>query len=286
MPETELLAAYWMLAGVRPTAAAIPSIYPLPVRAAAAAAAGYRGMGLSYADLLHNVALHGHAGVKTILADHGIAHLELEALMGWYGPPEARRDSGIAWRDMLVAAERIGVRQIKATGDFTDTAPAPEAMAAPFATLARQARDAGTRIALEIVAFSNVRDVPSALAVLGDSAAQGGGLLLDCWHFARNHLPLASLAALDGGMIAGVEISDIAATVVGDLFEDTVDHRRLCGAGVYGVPAFLAAVMATGYRGPIGAEVLSAKLRAAPLGETAVTSFNTTFAAIRQSRLS
>jgi sugar phosphate isomerase/epimerase len=284
LAETELLAAYWMLAGLRPTAAAIPSIHPLPDRAAAAAAAGYRGIGLSHADLMHNVALHGHAGIKTILADHGIVHLELEALMGWHGPPETRRESGIIWRDMLVAAERIGVRQIKATGDFTDTATAPEAMAAPFATLARQARDAGTRVALEIVAFSNVRDVPSALAVLGDSATQGGGLMLDCWHFARNNLPLASLAALDGGMIAGVEVSDMAETVVGSLFEDTVDHRRLCGAGVYDVPAFLAAVAATGYRGPVGAEVLSARLRAAPLDETAAASFNATLDAIHHSR--
>jgi sugar phosphate isomerase/epimerase len=271
--ERDLLAAAWMTSGHRPTADPIVSPHDLRDRAQALAAAGYRGIGLSFPDLTVAIARHGHAGVKSILADNGLIHLELEALMGWFAPGELGRVSQLILQDMVQAAEKIGVRHIKATGDFGPSPMPTEAMASAFAPLARQAEEHGTCIALEIVAFSNINSLPIGLSVLGDTAGAGGGLMLDCWHFARANLPLDNLASLNAAAIAGVEISDIGAKPIGSLFEDTVDHRLICGEGVYNIPAFLRAVSATGYTGPIGVEVLSAKLRAQPLPAVAQQTF-------------
>lgn len=70
--------------------------------------------------------------------------------------------------------------------------------------------------------------------------------------------------------------NDAAKSPVGTLFEDTVFHRQFCGEGAFDIPAFIAAVTATGYSGPYGVEVLSDKVRRMPLDAVAETAFRTT----------
>lgn len=259
-----LLAAHWLLAGQRPQAGAVQCPVPLADRMRHAAAAGFTGIGLSEADLVHNVGLHGARNIRTMLDDHGLLHVELEALTDWWLDEEAWRAS---LDTMLDLGDRIGARIVKATGDFSATPVPLQLMVDRFMAVAERARSAGMVVALEIIAFSNVADVPTALAVLGEQGGRGAGLMLDCWHFARRGLPIESITTIPAGWIAGVEISDIGADVMGDIFTDTLDHRRLPGAGVYDIGAFLKAVDAAGYAGPVGLEVLSAALRDRPLAE-------------------
>ena len=81
-----LLAAYWTLAGdVYPGGPTEISPFPLADRAAAAAHAGYVGMGLVHEDLVANRTRIGYAGIRRILADHGIEHVEVEFLSDWSG---------------------------------------------------------------------------------------------------------------------------------------------------------------------------------------------------------
>ena len=54
-----------------------------------------------------------------------------------------------------------------------------------------------------------------------------------------------------------VELDDADEQVVGTLWEDTLDHRRLPGEGAFDVPAFIAAVHRAGYRGHWGVEIIS-----------------------------
>jgi sugar phosphate isomerase/epimerase len=260
----DLLAAHWLLAGQRPQAGAVLCPVPLAERMRHAAAAGFTGIGLSEADLVHNAALHGVIGVRAMLDDHGLRHVEIEALTDWW----LDEDAWLASLDrMLDLGDRIGARIVKATGDFSAT-PVPLAlMTERFGFVAERARSADMVVALEIIAFSNVADVSSALAVLGEQGGRGAGLMLDCWHFARRSLPIESIATIPAGWIAGVEISDIGADVMGDIFTDTLDHRQLPGDGVYDVGAFLNAVEMAGYNGPVGLEVLSAALRDRPLAK-------------------
>lgn len=257
--RAELIAAHWLLAGQRPSADPVPCPADLRTRAAQAAAAGYDGIGLLDAELAHEVARHDAGGVRAIIQDAGLRHVELEALTGWWRDSDNWRR---AFDRMATAAQAIGARIIKATGDFSAEPLPVEAMTHAFDRLGHMAREAGIPVALEIIAFSNIADVPTALEVLGGHAGKGAGLMLDSWHFARRDLPLDTIAQLPAAVILGVEISDVGPTIVSDIFTDTLDHRRVPGEGVYPVDAFLRAVAATGYAGPVGLEVLNAGLRA------------------------
>lgn len=261
-PRPDLLASHWLVAGLRPTADPVFSDVPLADRLRWVAEAGYAGLGFSLPQLRHDIASHGIAGLRALLADHGLRHIELEVLIGWWSEDDAWRRDLDAFLDF---GGQIGAAHLKAAGDFSAVPASLPLMEERFDRLARITHGSGIAIALEIVSFSNIADLPTALRVLGEHKGAGAGLMLDSWHFARRHLPLDGVAALAAGSIIGVEISDVGERMVGSMFEDTLDHRRLPGAGVYAVDAFLAAVRQAGYRGPIGLEVLSAGLRALPV---------------------
>lgn len=254
-----------MAEGQRPSADAPPCPIPLERRLAAAAKAGFVGIGSNRADYEALLKRHGAARLARILTDGGMRHVELETLSNWWlDDPD-----GTHWRApferMLELASLFPVRQIKLNGDFGLMPPAVEAMRDGFARLAERALAAGTVVGLEPIVFSNVHDPATAKAIAGHVAGKGGGVTLDCWHFARLGLPPGELGELVGEAICGVEISNIGPEPVGSLFEDTLDHRRLPDRGTYDVAAFLSAVADVGYRGPIGCEVLSVALRKQPL---------------------
>ena len=81
--KVELLAGYWTIAGDRyPMGPSEIRRFSFRERAEAAAAAGYTGMGLVYHDIMANAAKMGLGGMKKILDDNGIAHIEVEFLGG------------------------------------------------------------------------------------------------------------------------------------------------------------------------------------------------------------
>lgn len=206
-----------------------------------------------------------------MLADGGLQYIELETVTGWWSDDP----DGTIWRrafdGMLAMNAAFPVRQIKLNGDFGDTPPSVEMMRDGFARLAEGARAADTVAGLEPVVFSNIRDPQTARTVVAESAGHGGGVVLDCWHLARLGLPPEELGGLAADGISGIEFSNIGADIVGSLFEDTVDHRRLPDDGQYNVAAFIRAVAATGYSGPVGCEVLSVALRELPIEDALKT---------------
>jgi sugar phosphate isomerase/epimerase len=254
-----------MAEGQRPAADAGPCPIPLERRLAAALDAGFAGIGLNRADYEALVAQHGAAGLAQLLKDSGASLIELETLTGWW----LDDPNGTIWRRtldcMLELCASFPVHQIKVNGDFTDNPPPVGLMQEGFARLVERVRGSGTVIGVEPVAFSNIRDAATARNIVSGKAGYGGGVTLDNWHFARTGQCPQDLGGLAGTEISGVEISNVAQDIAGSLFEDTLDHRRLPNDGVYDVPAFIRAIAATGYCGPVGCEVLSIDLRAIPL---------------------
>ena len=76
--------------------------------------------------------------------------------------------------------------------------------------------------------------------------------------------------------IGGIEINDGTFTAPWSLFEDTINHRRLCGEGEFDVRGFVATMLEAGYRGPWGIEVLNEDLRQLPPDQIAPRAFATT----------
>lgn len=276
----ELLAAYWTLAGdVYPGAPTEVSPYSLADRAAAASRAGYTGMGLVHADLMANRDQHGWAGVRTILADHGIRHIDVEFLGDWFcDAGDARRVASDQMRlELLEAAGELSARNLKISPElFVEHAPDLPRLRAEFVRLCEQGREVGTNIIMEMMPFTNVNTIDTAMEIIVPADQANGGILLDIWHVARGGMGYEQIAKIPARFFKGVELDDADAQVVGTLFEDTRFSRRLCGEGVFNVPAFIDAVIAAGFDAPYyGVEIISKSFRLQPLDVMARTSFDT-----------
>ena len=271
-----LIACYGTLAGAYAFGEHDHSPWDFRDRAEAAARAGYAGFGLKQADLRHRLGQYTLAEMRSILGDNGLVYLALEALFDWYADGPARTRSDADRRLLLEVAEALGAHHIKAAGSFAGPGAPLGRMHDAFQALARQAREVGTCFTLEPIMFSDVPDIDTALAVLGDSAGRGGGLMLDSWHVFRGQMSLAQIAALPAGVIGGVELDDGSLTPMGSELEDTLNRRLLPGEGAFDLSAFITAARASGDAGPWGVEILSEAQRARSLEQAAQQSYTAT----------
>jgi sugar phosphate isomerase/epimerase len=138
----------------------------------------------------------------------------------------------------------------------------------PLRELATQAAEHGTRIAIETMPFSMISTVPMGAEIVAATAHPGVGLLVDAWHVFRAGTSLDELrSALAPAMIFGVELDDAANEVVGTLFEDTVEHRLLCGEGSFDLRGLVALLREKGFDGPWGVEIVSSEFRRLPVAQ-------------------
>ena len=277
----DLIASYWTICGRTKLEGGL-DVEGSPIefarRVEAAKRVGYCGVGLQYNDLRKVVGRHGHAGVASILADNGMKYFEVEFLTDWFADGERRRQSDAVRRDLLLAAEKTGARHIKIGGDMEGRAVPIDRMVETFAALCDDAANAGTKVVIEILPWSNIPDIKAGLAVVAGANKSNGALLFDIWHVARGNIPYEDIASVPGKFIDYIEINDAAARSVGTLLEDTVLRRKLCGQGDLDVHRFLRCVKASGYDGPFGVEIISAEQRNRPLDEAAALSHSTALA--------
>jgi sugar phosphate isomerase/epimerase len=225
-----LLASYFTFAGnTVPLRDMGPCPFDFRARVEAAAKAGFSGFGLLFTDLPAVIDRYGYPGMRAILADNGITRLELEALIDWFADGERGAAAAESREILLRSSEALGAYHIKAGGDLSSDWPI-ESMTESFAKLCDEAAAGGSRISIEIIAFSNIASLERALTIVNDAGRVNGGLMLD----------------------------------------------QFCGEGAFDIPAFIAAVTATGYSGPYGVEILSDKVRGMPLDVVAETAFRTT----------
>lgn len=276
MTVPDLIGCYWTLAGAVTLGSHDESPWSFRDRAEAAARAGYRGIGLKHADLVKSVAALGYGEMRAILAGNGLRHLEVEALSDWWRDGAGRVASDIVRRDLIDAAGALGARHIKLYGPlFPQPGDTIHRMREAFADVVAEVRDAGAIVVLEPIGCSGIPDLATALAVIGDTAGRGAGVMLDLWHVTRGGIALKDIAALPAGWIGGVEIDDGAAEPEVDYLTETMNRRRLCGEGTFDIPGFMAAVRSAGYGGPVGVEIISEAERALSLEEAARRSFET-----------
>jgi sugar phosphate isomerase/epimerase len=262
MLDEPLLATCWTTAGdAAPLRGDERSPLPLRARIEAAADAGFRGFGMTHVDLVRAERDYGIVGIRAMLDDHGFEHRELEFLSDWWTAGEARARSDRVRRDLLEAAEALDARHVKVGPDFSNGPWELDHWAGELAKLAAEAHEAGTKIAVEFLPWSNIKTVHDGLRLVEAAAHPAAGLIIDVWHTERAHTPPAELAEIPLERIFGVELSDADALPVGTLFEDTANRRRLCGEGAFDLPGVVTALRKAGWRGPWGVEILSEEHR-------------------------
>src|SRR5271170_2253221 len=230
MKNIDLIAAYWTIAGnVIPGSAQEYSSFDFKDRVEHAARAGFRGLGLWHEDLVHIRKSRTLKEMKQILDDNGMRYLELDWLDDWFVEPGERRQVSDNRRKMfLAAAEALGVWHIK-VGDARRTPCPTGKLIEEFALLCDEAANHGTKIIYEIMPFSMIDSLESALALVKGAGAKNGGVLFDLWHIAKLGIPYEKVWQFPPEYFFGIEVSDgyLKEPPTTNLMEETIFHRRL-----------------------------------------------------------
>ena len=281
MKSVELIASYWTIAG-----GAIPhsgpeySAWDFKDRVEAIARAGFKGLGWWHADLEHTLEKYSYQEIKQILADNGMKYLELEFIIDWFSAGENRKASDQRRKLLMEAAEKLGARHIK-IGNFFDQPCPMNKLVEEFSTICKEAARRGTNIVFELIPWVTPGTLNDALTMVRTADAPNGGLILDLWHLHSLKIPNSEVEKIPLQYVKGVELNDGPAVLANDgtWVDKTVNHRQLCGKGVFDIKGFIRAIDKLGYTGPVGLEVLNKDMRDNwSLEDTVTRSFATTIA--------
>lgn len=278
MNDVELIASYWTLAGgAIPHSEAEYSTFEFKERIEAAARAGFKGVGLWHADLIHVTRTRSLKEMRKILDDNDMRYVEIEFLADFFVDGEKRKASDLTRKLLFDACEGLRGRHIK-VGDFYKTVTPMPRLIDEFGKLCREAAARGITIAYEMMPFSAIDTIESAQALVEGAAQKNGGVIFDLWHIVKLGIPYEKVMKFPQPYFIGVEINDgYLKTPPGmTIVEETTGHRKLCGYGEFDVKGFLRQLAASPYRGPVGIEVLSKEMRSWPLEKTAKIAFDST----------
>lgn len=228
--------------------------HPMEDRVAAAAAAGFDGIGL-YIGEYQRLAAEGLAGtwLDELLDQHSMCIAEIEVVRGWAQHGEAYdaclEMEATAWE----MADRFGCRYLQAIAPFDGTlSDAGHA----YGALCDRAAEHGLVVGLEFLPFTNLHSAADAMHVVEVADRPNGGVCVDIWHHRRGADDVALIDAIPTEKITGVQMND--GTLVPqnpDYLQDCLRNRVAPGDGEFGVGEFVRALMARGVDVPWGMEV-------------------------------
>jgi len=275
----ELIASYWSISGnCYASGPSEVSPFDFRDRVEMAKKTGFRGVGLVHADIMAVADRIGFKTMKKILDDNDMKYVEVEIIGDWFTNGEKRKRSDVVRKDLLNAAEQLGAWHIKIGGDIDNEGNnvwPMDKMIEDLKVLADQAADVGTRLAHEIMPFSNLKTIDQSVELMRGAGRKNAGIMLDIWHLARGNIDFEQIRAMPNELIFWVEIDDAMPEVEGTLYNDTVHNRKLPGEGSLDIEKFLSAVRDAGYEGPYGVEIISREHRVRPLAEQAERVFTT-----------
>ncbi|MFO0689583.1 MAG: TIM barrel protein [Myxococcota bacterium] len=237
---------------------------PLVDQIAAAAAAGFQGIGLDVWSIDRHRERGGSlAELRDALDRHALPCIELQAFVFTDDPAESKRNA-----ENIAGIAEVVRPEIIMSGTHV---PVDEAVVANLARHADQVTKTGAKLAIEFLPMMPIDTIAKTrdlIARAGLSSAVAG-VCLDVWHFSHGPDDWPDLEALPAAELAYVQFSDHPPLAGSDLNHETLHRRVLPGEGVLDLDRFVAAVRAKGYTGPVAAELLSSTLRALPPADAA-----------------
>lgn len=238
-------------------------------RVAAAAAAGFAGIGLFTGEYARLRDEEGRTAddLGRVLATHDVVLAEVEAISGWWtdeGPEADRCRAAEALAYEL--ADALGVRYLQVIGGSGHGLG--DDVAERFGALCDRAADHGLLVGIEWLPFTDIATAADAARIIAATDRPNGGYCIDLWHHVRGATTDDMLRELDPDRIFAVQLDDGTLEPIDpdlDYKSDCLVHRLPPGEGEFDVVAFLRLLRGLGVTAPLSAEVCSAELWEAPV---------------------
>ena len=228
---------------------------------------------LGHADAF--VKMHGVAALRERLARHGITPVAASFQGGLLtSQGEARAEHWRTFAGRLALCRDLGIPVLVVAGDaFGPLSPQDLGrLSMSLAEAAKQAADAGVRLALEFDARASFpNNLQSAVAVVEEVGSPALGVCLDWFHYTVGPSKPLDLMLLSSDTLAHVQLSDIA-DVPREMASDS--DRILPGEGSSPPHDLVARLAEIGYTGAIAIELHNPALWRVPprqFGEIAIT---------------
>ncbi len=227
----------------------------------AIAAAGFSGIEIFEQDF---IAFDGTPrDVGNMVRDHGLEITLFQPFRDFEGLPEPLRAKAFdrAERKFDLMQE-LGTDLVLVCSSVHPAALGGiDRMAADFAELGERAAKRGLRVGYEALAWGkHVYDHRDAWEVVRRAAHDNVGLILDSFHTLGRKIDPETIRRIPGDKIFFVQLADAPAIEM-DLLYWSRHFRNMPGEGDLDVTAFMRAVMATGYAGPISLEIFNDQFR-------------------------
>ena len=243
--------------------------HPMADRIAAAAAAGFSGIGL-YIGEYQRLGAEGlaHGWLDDQLAAHHMLIAEIEVVRGWaqHGAPyeQCLVMESAAWE----MADRFGCRYLQAIGPFDGTIADAGAQ---YGALCDRAAEHGLVVGLEFLPFTNIVDAADALRIVEAADRPNGGVCVDIWHHARGANNLELIQAIGADRITGIQMSDgTRVPQRPDYLQDCLRNRVAPGDGEFGPVDFVGALIDMGVSVPWALEVCNDSVWGSPARDHAI----------------
>jgi sugar phosphate isomerase/epimerase len=281
--EDPLIASHYTLSGAP---VGQPSRFSFAERVAAAADAGFVGLGL----LVDDYASMRDAGIsdaelRAILDDHGLRVLELEFLFDWTldggrGREAAAREATLHEMADLFTPDHLNVGDLNAPGE----GPPIDVVVERFGAVCDRAAEHDARVALEFLPWTAIPDLRAAWDIVRGAARPNAGVLVDAWHYFRGNPDAELLASLPAGHVVAVQLGDADAEPVGPLFEDAMFRRRLPGEGAFDLTSLIRTLDRVGVAAPYSVEIMSSEEQARPVRDAATRAYRAARAVLNEAR--
>ncbi len=235
----------------------------------AIAAAGFDGIEIFEQDFIADIRSPRAVGQR--IRDAGLDVMLFQPFRDFEGLPGALRTKAFdrIERKFDVMAELGCDLVLVCSSCHPEAVGGIDRAAADFAELGKRAAARGLRVGYEALAWGrHVNDHRDAWEVVRRADHPNVGLILDSFHTLARGIDPETIRRIPGDRIFFVQLAD-APKIDMDLLYWSRHFRNMPGEGDLNVTAFMQAVSATGYNGPISLEIFNDQFRGGSPGTIA-----------------
>ncbi|MGE0760326.1 MAG: TIM barrel protein, partial [Pirellulaceae bacterium] len=236
----------------------------------AIAAAGFRGLEIFENDLLSFSG--SNADARKMMEDLGLELVAFQPFRDFEGWDEPQRARALARAERkLDIMEELGCQLLMVCSNVSpDAHGGIDRAAEDFRELGERAKKRGMRVGFEALAWGrHINDYRDAWEVVRRADHPNIGVVLDSFHICARRTDLKPIRSIPKERIFLVQLAD-APWLDMDVMQWSRHFRCFPGQGDLPVGAFMEALAATGYDGPLSLEIFNDQFRAGSARAVAV----------------